>query len=168
MVRDPERGSKLSPKFVWSRRITQKLGGHKYEVIENLSNTDEIVHTDHFSKTSVQPEKLIDHVPSAEGTKTFNTARLTNGCASSLPHNYNFRHGKEIVVLRLLLSSFLAAELAHLKPDVLSAHLVVGNPSRGWSVGSVPTDCVGGNTQHTEYYSKEAAATLLQLEQNIP
>ncbi len=55
MVRVPERGSKLSPKFVEPCRLTQNLGGHKFEVTDHLSNTHEIVHSDRLKKTSAQP-----------------------------------------------------------------------------------------------------------------
>ncbi len=89
MVRVPERGPKLFPKFVGPRRVTQNLGGHKFEVTDHLANTHEIVHSDRFKKTSAQPEKLSDNVPPAEAAKACNKARLTNACASSPPQNYN-------------------------------------------------------------------------------
>ncbi len=87
MVRVPEKGSKLSPKFVGPRRVTQYLGGHKFEVTDHLSNTHEIVHSDRLKKTSAQPE----HEPPAEPAKACTAARLTNTCVSSPPHNYNLR-----------------------------------------------------------------------------
>ncbi len=91
MVRVPERGSKLSPKFVGPRRVTQYLGGHKFEVTDHLSNTHEIVYSDRLKKTSAQPEQLSVNVPPAEAAKACNAARLTNTCASSPPHSYNLR-----------------------------------------------------------------------------
>ncbi len=90
MVRVPQRGSKLSPKFVGPRRVTQYLGGHKLEVTDHLSNTHEIVHRK-LKKTSAQPEQLSVKVPPAEPAKACNAARLTNTCASSPPHSYNLR-----------------------------------------------------------------------------
>ncbi len=87
MVRVPERGSKLSPKFVGPRRVTKYLGGHKFEVTDHPSNTHEIVHSDRLKKTSAQPEQLSVNVPPAEAAKACNAARLTNACASSPPHS---------------------------------------------------------------------------------
>ncbi len=92
MVQVPERGSKLSPKFVEPRRVTQYLGGHKFEVTVYLSNTHDIVHSDRLKKTSAQPEQLSVNIPMAEAAKACNAARLTNACASSPPYDYNLRH----------------------------------------------------------------------------
>ncbi len=89
MVRVAEIGSKLSPKFVGPRRVTQYLGGHKFEVTNHLSNTHEIVHSDRLKKTGAQPEQLSVNVPPAEPAKACNAARLTNTCASYPPHSYN-------------------------------------------------------------------------------
>ncbi len=91
MIQVPERGSKLSPKFVGPLRVTQNLGGYKFEVTDHLSNTHEIVHSDPLKKTSAQPEKLSANVPPAEAAKACNSARRTNACAVSPPHSYNLR-----------------------------------------------------------------------------
>ncbi len=81
----------MSPKFVGPRRVTQHLGGHKFEVADHLSNTHEIVHSDRLKKTSAQPEQLSVNAPPAEPAKASNAARLTNTCASPPPHTYNLR-----------------------------------------------------------------------------
>ncbi len=91
MVRVPERGSKLAPKFEGPRRVTQYLGGHKFEVTDHLSNTHEIRHSDRLKMTSSQPEQLSVNVSPAEAAKACNSARLTNTCASSPPPSYNLR-----------------------------------------------------------------------------
>ncbi len=89
MVRVPERGSKLSPKFEGPRLITKKLGGHKFEVTDHCTNTTEVVHSDRLKKTSAQPEDVATSMPAAEAAPATNTARDSNACTSS--HSYNLR-----------------------------------------------------------------------------
>ncbi len=91
MVRVLERGSELSAKFVGPHRVTQHLGGHKFEVTDHRSNTHETVHSDRLKKTSAQPEQLSVNIPPAEAAKACNAARLANACALSPPHSYNLR-----------------------------------------------------------------------------
>ncbi len=46
MIQQPERKSKLSPKFVGPYRVVRYVHGNKFEVVEPSSNVTLVVHTD--------------------------------------------------------------------------------------------------------------------------
>ncbi len=61
IVRQPDRTSKLSPKFSGACSVVRKLHGNKSEVHHHLLNTVEIVHSDWLVKTNAQVESSTEN-----------------------------------------------------------------------------------------------------------
>lgn len=85
MVKVPERNAKLAPKFVGPRLVVNKLHGHKFEILDPLLNTLEVVHCDRLKRTDVKAN--LDLVETAYVDKT---TRL-GGAQNVATHDYNLR-----------------------------------------------------------------------------
>ena len=84
VVQVPERRSKLSPKFLGPRVITQRLHGNKFEVFDPVTKSTQVVHNDLLKRTKARPE-----VDSTIGPQP---ATSENSMASTKPSNpYNLR-----------------------------------------------------------------------------
>ena len=88
MVRVPQRNAKLAPKFVAPRLVVNKLHGHKFQVLDPLLNTLEVLHCDRLKQTAVRPKfDLIDTAYLSRATQLGNDQRVST-------HGYNLRSRK--------------------------------------------------------------------------
>ncbi len=55
MVQVPERGSKLSPKFIGPRSVIHKLEGNKFVIWDPSTQTSETIHADRLKLTKAMP-----------------------------------------------------------------------------------------------------------------
>ena len=88
MVRVAERNAKLAPIFVAPRLVLNKLHGHKFQVLDPLLNTLEVLHCDHLKQTAVRPNlDLVDTAYLSRATQVGNYQSVS-------PHGYNLRSCK--------------------------------------------------------------------------
>ena len=85
MIKVPERNAKLSPKFIGPKLVVNKLHGHKFEILDPLLNTLEVVHSDRLKRTNVKANP--DLVDTAYLSKTTRVSD-DHGVSS---HGYNLR-----------------------------------------------------------------------------
>ena len=88
MVSVPERNAKLASKFVGPRLVVNKLHGHKFQVLDPLLNTLEVLHCDRLKQTAVRPNlDLVDTAYLSRATQLGNDQRVST-------HGYNLRSRK--------------------------------------------------------------------------
>ena len=85
MIRVPERNAKLAPKFIGPKLVVNKLHGHKFEILDPLLNTLEVVHCDRLKRTNVKAN------PDLVNTAYLNKTTRLNGGHDVSSHSYNLR-----------------------------------------------------------------------------
>lgn len=83
-IRQPDRISKLSPKFSGPCSVVRQLHGNKFEVHDPLLNTVEIIHSDRLVKTNAQ-------INSSSESTAPNQVTNQNTNKTSKKHRYNLR-----------------------------------------------------------------------------
>ena len=90
MVRVPDRHSKLSPNFVGPRLVVTKLSGNKFEILDPLLNTLEIIHSDRLKRTQVKAEPELARTAHVADATHLNSAP-SNDPTHTPTHTYNLR-----------------------------------------------------------------------------
>ena len=89
MMKVPERNSKLSPNFVGPRLVVREVSQNKFELLDPVLNTLDVVHVDRLKKVNANTDLSL-----VEAAKRCDTTRLdtTNSNSNTKPsHSYNLR-----------------------------------------------------------------------------